>query len=118
MAKFNPTATISNRAHVTDALGQYNMIIGRDLLHKIGTDLHFSIVIMHWQDMEVSMKESTRKKEETFQIEEEMFVLEETDQLANILDAKYAPAVLQKNVEGLPQLDKEQQENFNVVTKP
>ena len=47
MAEFNPTATISHRAHVTDTLSQYNMIIVRELLHKLGIDLHFSTVTMH-----------------------------------------------------------------------
>ena len=37
---------------------------------------------------------------------------EETDQIANILDDKYAPADLQKIVDNLPQLDMEQQEIF------
>ena len=96
MAEFNPTATIGHRAHVTDTLGQYNIIIGRELLHKLGIDLHFSTTSMPWQDMEVNMKESTCPKEETFYIKEELFVLEETDQIAKILDAKYAPADLQK----------------------
>ena len=67
---------------------------------------------MHWQYVEVSMKESTCTKEETFHIKEELFVLEETNQISKILDTKYAPADLQKIVEGLPQLDKEQQDKL------
>ena len=78
MAEFNPTATVSHCAHVTDTLGQYNMIIGRELLHKLGIDLHFSNATMHCQNVEVSTKESTCTKKETFPIEEELFVSEET----------------------------------------
>ena len=96
MAEFNPTATFSHHAHVTDTLGQYNMIIGRELLHKLGIDLHFSTANMHRQDVEVSIKESTCAKEETFHIKEELFVSEKTDQIAKILNAKYAPTDLQK----------------------
>ena len=70
---------ISHCAHVTNTLGQYNMIIGRELLHKLGINLHFSNATMHWQHVEVSMKESTCTKQETFHIEEELFVSEETD---------------------------------------
>ena len=96
MAEFNPTATISHRAHVTDTLGQYVMIIGRELMHTLGIDLHFSTASMHWRDVEVSMKGSTCAKEETFHIKEELFVSEKTDQIAKILNAKYAPTDLQK----------------------
>ena len=112
MAEFNPTATISHRDHVTDTLGQYVMIIGRELMHTLGIDLHFSTASMHWRDVEVSMKGSTCAKEETFHIKEELFVSEETNQISKILDTKYAPADLQKIVEGLPQLDKEQQDKL------
>ena len=98
MAKFNPTATASHCDHVTDTLGQYNMIISRELLHKLGINLHFSTATMHWRDMEASMKESTCTKEERFHVKEELFVSEETDQIAiaKILDTKYAPADLEK----------------------
>ena len=92
MAGFNPTTTISHRAHVTGTLCQYDMIIGRELLHKLRIDLHFSTTSMHWQDVEVSMKELTCTKEETFQIQEELFVSEDTDWIAKMLDAKYATA--------------------------
>ena len=88
MAEFSPTATISHRAHVTDMLGQYDMIIGRELLHKLGINLNFSTTTMHWQDVKVSMKESTSTKEETFHVKEELFVSEETDWIAKMLDAK------------------------------
>ena len=76
MDEFNPTATISHQAHITDTLGQYDMIIGRELLHELVIDLHFNTTTMHWQDVEVIMKESTCTKEETFHIEEQMFVSE------------------------------------------
>ena len=79
MAEFNPTVTISHCAHVTDTLGQYDMIISREILRKLGINLHFSTATMHWRDVEVSMKESTCTKEETFNAEEELFVSEETD---------------------------------------
>ena len=112
MDKFNPMANISHRAHVTNTLDQHDMIIGRELLQDLGIDLHFSISGMYWQEKEVIMKESTCTKEETFHIKEDIFVSEEKDWIAKILDAKYVPADLQKIVEGLPQLDKEQQDKL------
>ena len=81
MAEFNPTAIISHNAHITDTLGQYDMIIGRELLHELGIDLHFSTATMHWQHVEVSMKKSTCTIQETFHIKEELFVSEEIDRI-------------------------------------
>jgi len=81
MAEFNPAATVSHCAHVIDTLGQYDMIIRRELLHKLGIDLHFSMATMHWQHVEVSMKTSTCTKQETFHMKEELFVSEETDRI-------------------------------------
>ena len=48
MAEFNPTATICHKAHVAENLGNYDMIIGRELLHELGIDLQFSTATMHW----------------------------------------------------------------------
>ena len=46
------------------------MIIDREILHNLGIDLHFSTATMHWQDVKVSMKESTCTKEGTFHVKE------------------------------------------------
>ena len=112
MAEFNPTATVNHNAHVTDTLGQYDMIIGRELLHELGIDLHFSTATMHWQNVEVSMKKPTCTIPETFHIAEELFVSEETDRIGKILDAKYAPADLTEITKNLPQLDQEQRKKL------
>ena len=84
MDKFNSMATISHRALVTDTLGQYDMTIGRGLLHELGIDLQFSTATMQWWDLEMSMKESTCTKKENFHVEEALFMLEETNQIAKI----------------------------------
>ena len=69
--------------------------------------------------MEEIMKESTCTKEETFHVEEELFVSEETNQIAKISDAKYAPDDLEDIVENLHRLDKEQKrKTIKVVSKP
>ena len=96
MAEFNPTATIGHNAHVIETLGQYDMIIGRELLHELGINLCFSTATMHWQNVEVGMKKSTCTIPETFHIEEELFVSQDIDRIGKILDAKYAPADLKK----------------------
>ena len=95
------------------------MKIGRELLHELGIYLQFSTTNMKWKDVEEIMKESTCTKEETFHVEEELFVSEETNQIAKISDAKYAPDDLEDIVENLHRLDKEQKrKTIKVVSKP
>ena len=45
-----------------------------------------------------------------FHVEEELFVLDKTDRIARILDAKYKPANLKELMANLPQLISNQQE--------
>ena len=40
--EFNPTAEMTKTVHVTKTLGNYDLIIGQDLLHKQGVDISFS----------------------------------------------------------------------------
>ena len=40
--EFNPMAEITEPVHVIRTLGDYDLIIGQDLLHKLGVDISFS----------------------------------------------------------------------------
>ena len=42
LPELNPTAEIKINAHVVDSAGNYNIILGRDLLSEIGLDVLFS----------------------------------------------------------------------------
>ena len=62
LPEFNPTADITNTIHVTKTLGNYGLIIGQDLLHKLGVDIKFSTNNICWNDVSVDMKIPTWKK--------------------------------------------------------
>ena len=108
-AEFNPTAEIMHTVHVAKSLGYYNIIIGQDLLHELEIDIKFSTKTMCWNNVKVNMKEPTCTIENSFHVEEELFVTNETDRTAKILDAKYQPANLKELTANLPYLTANQQ---------
>ena len=57
--EINPTAKITKTVHITKTLGNYDLIIGRDLLHKLGVDISFSSKTMTWNDVTIDMKPPT-----------------------------------------------------------
>ena len=103
--EFNPTVEITKTVHVTEILGNYDLIIGPELLHKLGVDISFSTKTMTWNNITINMKPPMCTQEDLFHVEEELFVSDETDRVAKILDAKYKPANL-----------KELTDNFSYLT--
>ena len=69
--EFNHTAEITKTMHVTKTLSNYDLIIGRNLLHKLGVDISFSTKIMSWNDVAIDMKPPTCTCKDAFHVEEE-----------------------------------------------
>ena len=110
--EFNPTAEITKTLHVAKTLGNYDVIIGRELLHELGFDISFSQKTMTWNDVTINMKPPTCTKEDAYHVEEELFVSDETDRIAKILDAKYAPANLKEITDKLLHLTNNQKQQL------
>ena len=108
-------AAITKTVQVTKTLGNYNLIIGRDLLHKLGVDIGFSSKTMTWDDVTIDMKPPTCTREDTFHMEEELFVSNKTDQIAKILNVKYKSTILTELTENLSQLANNQKEQLHAV---
>ena len=108
--EFNPTAEITQTVHITKTLGNYDLIIGQDLLHKLGVNISFSSKTMTWNDVTIDMKPHTCTHEEAFHVEKELFVSNETDRIAKILNVKYKPANLKELTDNLSQLNDNQKE--------
>ena len=90
----NPTAEIIKTVHVTKTLGNYDLIIGQDLLRKLGVEISFSTNSMTWNDVTIDIKPPTCTCKEAFHVEEELFVSDEMDRIAKILGAQYKLADL------------------------
>ena len=56
------------------------------------------------------MKPTTCTRKDAFHVEDELFVSDDTDQIAKILEAKYKPANLKELTASLPQLNDNQKE--------
>ena len=56
LADFNPTADFTHSVHIAKTLGNYDIIIGQDLLHELGIDIRFCTKTMCWNDNKVDMK--------------------------------------------------------------
>ena len=50
------TAKINTKCHLTDKLLNYNLILGRDILHELGIIFNIKNKIITWQQVSISMK--------------------------------------------------------------
>ena len=82
----------------------YDMIIGRDLLHELGIVMNFSTATVTWDNAWINMQDPGLFKEmDLDDYEEELFLMHdpdttEADRIQKILELKYAPADLDKEV--------------------
>ena len=56
LPELNPTAKTDYKFHVAPTLGMYDMIIGRDLLKKLGIILDHATETIAWNDASIPMK--------------------------------------------------------------
>ena len=89
-------------------IGNGHLIIERDLLHELGIDISFSAKTVTWNNVEIDMKPTTCTREDVFHVAEELFVTDNTDQIAKILKTKYKAANLKELTASLPQLNDNQ----------
>ena len=67
---------------------------------------------MTWNNVTIDMKPTTCTGKDVFHVEDELFVSDNTDQIAKILEAKYKPANLKELTTSLPQLNNNQKEQL------
>ena len=94
--------------HVTEDLGAYDMIIGRDLLLFLGIDVRFSNQTVEWGNAIMPFKERDSTVHDAYHISDPTGVAERTDRIKEILEAKYEPANLEQVCSAQDQLSMEQ----------
>ena len=72
------------------------MIIGVDLMTELGIILDFKNCEMHWSHRTVSMKSRDATRQTSYQVKDSEPVLDATERMKRILDAKYEPANLEE----------------------
>ena len=102
----------------------YDLIIGRDLMHEIGINILFKEGIMEWDNATTPMQ-SIDKLEETYldEFEQELMytpdpITTDAERIQSIIDAKYTKADLAEVVKECETLDKTEQEKlYNMLKK-
>ena len=74
---------------MTDKLFNYDLILGRDILHELGIIFNFQNKTITWQEVSISMKPPNCTAKEFFAIKESCQVRNATKRIKQILDAEY-----------------------------
>ena len=96
----------------------YDMIIGRDILHELGIDLLFSTAEMTWDNVTIPMQPITKLTEDwADQIENEIMFSQDpattdAERIQSIIDAKYTAANLEGIAKDCKLLTKEEQKEL------
>ena len=93
----------------------YDMIIGRDLLHEVGIDLLFSTKEIAWDDSTIAMRDPDQLKPYNIEsLENEIFLQEDidTETIQRMTETKYAKADLPKEVDKCDNLLPEQKKSL------
>ena len=122
-AKFSIPELHDNRmiewdVHVASSLGNYDMIIGRDVLTGLGIDLRFSDNTITWDDHSMPFKDTDDKSLNTYHIQDSFSVDEASERIKRILDAKYEAANLDDVIQDCTHLSEiEQQKLLRLLKK-
>ena len=121
LPELSSLATVKYDFHVHNGmLCHYNMIIGRDLMSKIGLDLCCSEQCVKWPDKNTyaPFKDLSSISKMSFYIKEAEDIQEVSDRMSKILDAKYSKADLKQLVHNIKSInDLEQNMLLNVLKK-
>ena len=82
----NHSAKIFAKCHLTGKLLNYNLILGRDILHELGMIFNFDDKTITWQEVSISMKPPNCRAKEIFVIKESRPV--RNARIKRILDAE------------------------------
>ena len=92
MNELSETALVHHKFNVHDKpLGQYDMIIGRDLSGQIGLDVCGSDLTIKWpsKGAEAPFKDTGLGQQQCYYIKDSPKIEGEADRMSRILDAKY-----------------------------
>ena len=109
LPEFNDTAVIEHKAHVAKDLGRYDIIVGGDLMKKLGIDLKYSTMTMSWIPTEIPMKPIDATPN-VLAIDDSKPVKKATSRLTAILDAKYEAADLPSLVSNIEHLTEQEKQ--------
>ena len=99
-------------SHMNQDLGACDLIIGRDLLEFLKTDIKFSTQTVEWGTTSMPFKDPGLDPMESYHIEDPDGLEEQCDRVCRILEAKCAPANLTEVCEGQDHPSEDQQQKL------
>ena len=121
LTEFSPTAIIHTKLHTHEGkLGNYDLIIGRDLLEELGIDIKYSEQQVSWPDQnaEIPMKDVACTAVETFFVQDSTNLqMDDVERMSKILDAKYSPADLDKLVNDVSTINETEQKQLLLLLR-
>ena len=107
--------TICAHVHVAPKLNEFDMIIGRDLLSKLGITLNFKESSIQWDDIEIPMKPEDATAQKHFHIADSPTLDAATERIKHILDAKYEAANLNEIANSCTHLSQDKQQSLQAL---
>jgi hypothetical protein len=105
------------KLHVTQDLGAYDMILGRDILTGLRIKIDFGNNVLEWDSIVIPMKDADESIEEAFTLHEPKDVIQASDRLKSILDANYEKADLEEVSKEAVHLKESQQQPLHALLK-
>jgi len=105
------------KLHVAEKLGNYDMIIGRDILEFLKIDIKFSERQITWDHHELPFKPYAATPRDAYHVREPRVVHDAEKRVQKILDASYEAADLKDICQKHTHLEKEQQQKLLSLLK-
>ena len=101
--------------HVTESLGAYDMIIGRDIMEFLGIDIRFSDMTIKWDHYDMPFKDIDSDFLQSYHIREDELMSQESERISKILDAKYEKADLTEVCRAQAHLDEDERAKLHTL---
>ncbi len=110
--EFNGRKIIEWEFHMAEQEFSYDMIIGRDLLTKLGIIINFKDTNFTWDGVTITMKDVNATVQDSYFVEDSATVIDATNCVKAILDAKYQKANLDEEVQKCSHLSSTEQQGL------
>ena len=94
LLEFTDAKKINYKFQLTDNLGNYDIILGRDFMTELSLEISYVDNCVNWDNLSVPLKQEGGDQSSFFIREESKSVTESTNRIKRILDAKYEKADL------------------------